>query len=163
MQAGRTGERTKSMKAIKKTENVIEEKAKKEEAEQRQDVIIIDPENDYGLLAFGVADFLAERTAERFEVVTDDMKLETVVQIVRRIECSTHKEAVKMLQVLFLANGCFAEAEDLDLLWMCAEQDEKAFDYFYDSLTDTGVFEKMDITILFDEAGEHVLIPFRNC
>ena len=34
------------MKAIKKTENVIEEKAKKEEAEQRQDVIIIDPDND---------------------------------------------------------------------------------------------------------------------
>ena len=150
------------MKAIKKTEDVTEENTKKEEKKAAQDVIVIDPEKDYGSLAFSVADFLAERTAERFDRALDETELETVVQIVRRLECSSHEEATKMLQMLFLANDGIAEAEDLDLLWICAEHDGKAFDYFVDSLSRTDVFERLDIALILDDAREQVFLPFRK-
>ena len=153
-----TGERTKSMKAIKKTENVVGEKKEKEEV--KQELIVIDPDNE--LLAFSVADFLAERTAERLDRAFDEMELETVAQIVRRLECCSHEEAAKMLQMIFLANESIAEAEDLDLLWICVEHDERTFDYFIHSLSHTDIFEKLDIaaTVLLDDASEQVFLPF---
>ena len=150
------------MKAIKKAKNVIEENEKKEVKEQDQDGIVIDPEHGLGLLAFSVADFLAERTAERFDCAIDETELDTVTQIIGRIECSSHEEAAKMIQMLFLAKGYVAEAEDLDLLWICSEYDEKAFDYFIDSLGKTDVFERLDVAMLLNDVSKHIALPFHT-
>lgn len=150
------------MKAIKKAENVIDENAKKGENELDQDVIVIEPGEGIELLAFSVADFLAERTAERFDRALDETELETVMQIIGRIECSSNEEAAKLIQMLFLAKGYVAEAEDLDLLWICSEHDEKTFDYFVYSLKKTDVFERLDMAVFLNDVREQIAFPSRS-
>ena len=150
------------MKAIKKAENVIDENAKKGESELDQDVIVIEPGEGIELLAFSVADFLAERTAERFDRALDETELETAMQIIGRIECSSHEEAAKLIQMLFLAKGYVAEAEDLDLLWICSEHDEKTFDYFVYSLKKTDVFERLDMAVFLNDVREQIAFPSRS-
>ena len=77
------------MKAIKKAENVIDENAKKGENELDQGVIVIEPGEGIELLAFSVADFLAERTAERFDRALDETELETVMLFIA--QCNYRK------------------------------------------------------------------------
>ena len=57
------------MKTIRKTENVIEENPEKDEKDMKQDVTVIYPHKGYNGLVSEVVEFLAERTAERFDSI----------------------------------------------------------------------------------------------
>ena len=149
------------MKSIKKAENVIEENAGKEWKKTEQNVIVIDPHRHYDGLVSEIVGFLAERTAERFDIISDDMELSIFTQVARRLAFSSPEETVKMLQMLFLANGYTAEAEYLDILWMIAGHDEKAFDHFVDSLAHTEEFDMPWIVGSSDDVKEKVFLPFR--
>ena len=64
--------------------------------------------------------------------------------------------------MLFLAKGYVAEAEDLDLLWICSEHDEKTFDYFVYSLKKTDVFERLDMAVFLNDVREQIAFPSRS-
>lgn len=149
------------MKSIKKAENVIEENAREEWKKAEQNVIVIDPHRHYDGLVSEIVGFLAERTAERFDIISDDMALCILVQVRRRLAFSSNEEKVKMLQMLFLANGYFAVAEDLDILWMIAGHDEKVFDHFIDSMANAEGSKIPGIAGSSDDVEEKVFLPFR--
>ena len=77
---------------------------------------------------------------ESFEEMTDGMDANTVEEIILRMKYADNSEAVRMLQSMFLVTGDVRAAEELDLIGICADFDDSAYDVFIDELFDTEMF-----------------------
>ena len=83
---------------------------------------------------------LAISAYESFEEMTDGMDANTVEEIILRMKYADNSEAVRMLQSMFLVTGNVRAAEELDLIGICADFDDSAYDVFIDELFDTEMF-----------------------
>ena len=77
-----------------------------------------------------IAYTIAVRSAQRFMTISECMDDASIRKILSTIEEMPSREAVKMLQALFIADGMILESEDLDLIDMCAEFCKDVYDYF---------------------------------
>jgi hypothetical protein len=84
-------------------------------------------------VAVEVASFMAHKTAERFTDMVDGKRFSDIRQMVVGIQESDPVDAVRMLQIAFFSHGMTAEAEDLEILDICAGIDSDIHEYFIDS------------------------------
>lgn len=75
---------------------------------------------------------LAVRTAERFIEMAEGMDNASVRMILSTVEDMPSREAVRLLQSIFIFNDRFYEADDLGLLDLCAKYSKDVYDYFTD-------------------------------
>ena len=88
-----------------------------------------------------IAYTIAVRSAQRFMTISECMDDASIRKILSTIEEMPSREAVKMLQALFIADGMILESEDLDLIDMCAEFCKDVYDYFTDFFLQTDEIE----------------------
>lgn len=84
-------------------------------------------------VAVEVASFMAHKTAERFTGMMDGKRFSDIRQMIVSIQESNPVDAVRMLQMAFFSHGMTAEAEDLEILDICACIDSDIHEYFIDS------------------------------
>ena len=84
-------------------------------------------------VAVEVASFMAHKTAERFADMVNGRRFSDIMQMVGGIQEADPVEAVRMLQMSFFSHGMTAEAEDLEILDICAGIDSDIHEYFIDS------------------------------
>ena len=84
-------------------------------------------------VAIEVASFMAHKTAERFADMVNGRRFSDIMQMVGGIQEADPAEAVRMLQMSFFSHGMTAEAEDLEILDICAGIDSDIHEYFIDS------------------------------
>ncbi len=84
-------------------------------------------------VAIEVASFMAHKTAERFADMVNGRRFSDIMQMVGGIQEADPVEAVRMLQMSFFSHGMTAEAEDLEILDICAGIDSDIHEYFIDS------------------------------
>ena len=80
------------------------------------------------ILASEIVFSLAGKAAESFTNAVDGLNLISIKQLIGRLENAMPKDAVSMLQAVFLSNGKRTDAEMLDLLDICEEHYEGAYD-----------------------------------
>ena len=102
-------------------------------------------------LAYRIASYLAEITAERFAEAVSDMETETIEEIMMRMQNVDAEALVGMLQVLFIAKGMKYAAEDLDILSVCESYDETSCCFFQDALEDTKEFEWFRLKCMLED------------
>lgn len=83
---------------------------------------------------------LAISAYESFEEMTDGMDANIVEEVILRMKYSDNSVAVRKLQSMFLVTGNVRAAEELDLIGICADFDDSAYDVFIDELFDTEMF-----------------------
>ena len=83
-------------------------------------------------VAIEVASFMAHKTAERFADMVNGRRFSDIMQMVGGIQEADPVEAVRMLQMSFFSHGMTAEAEDLEILDICAGIDSDIHEYFID-------------------------------
>ena len=84
-------------------------------------------------VAVEVASFMAHKTAERFADMVSGRRFSDIMQMVGSIQEADPVEAVRMLQMSFFSHGMTAEAEDLEILDICATIDSDIHEYFIDA------------------------------
>ena len=84
-------------------------------------------------VAVEVASFMAHNTAERFADMVNGRRFSDIMQMVGGIQEADPVEAVRMLQMSFFSHGMTTEAEDLEILDICAGIDSDIHEYFIDS------------------------------
>ena len=84
-------------------------------------------------VAVEVASFMAHKTADRFTDMVDGKRFSDIRQMIVSIQESDPVDAVRMLQMAFFSHGMTAEAEDLEILDICAGIDSDIHEYFIDS------------------------------
>ena len=84
-------------------------------------------------VAIEVASFMAHKTAERFADMVNGRRFSDIMQMIERIQETDPVDAVRMLQMSFFSHGMTAEAEDLEIIDICASIDSDIHDYFIDS------------------------------
>ena len=84
---------------------------------------------------------LAEMAAKRFREKVKDMSQKEINVLVRPLDCRSPKFTYGMLKLFFLVSGDKNMAEVLDLVSVCAEYDECAYDSFYDYFVDTDIMD----------------------
>lgn len=84
-------------------------------------------------VAIEVASFMAHKTVERFADMVNGRRFSDIMQMVGGIQEADPVEAVRMLQMSFFSHGMTAEAEDLEILDICAGIDSDIHEYFIDS------------------------------
>lgn len=84
-------------------------------------------------VAVEVASFLAHKTAERFADMVSGRRFSDIMQMIANIQETDPVDAVRMLQMVFFSHGMTAEAEDLEILDICAGIDSDIHEYFIDS------------------------------
>lgn len=84
-------------------------------------------------VAIEVASFMAHKTAERFADMVNGRRFSDIMQMVGGIQEADPVEAVRMLQMSFFSHGMTAEAEDLEILDICAGIDSDIHEFFIDS------------------------------
>ena len=89
------------------------------------------------ILASEIVFSLAGKAAESFTNAVDGLNLISIKQLIGRLEDAMPKDAVSMLQAVFLSNGKRTDAEMLDLLDICAEHYEGSYDEFMDMFFQT--------------------------
>jgi len=72
-------------------------------------------------------------TGERFTDMVDGKRLSDIRQMVVSIQESDPVDAVRMLRMTFFSHGMTVEAEDLEILDICAGIDSDIHEYFIDS------------------------------
>ena len=130
--------------AITKMENESDE----DKASLKEETCDMRPQEE---MSCDIAIHLAYMTESRFEDMIEGMEIDTIKQLVRRIENTEAEAAVKMLQTMFLARGMVDAAIDLDILKICADYDEDAYEFFVDVLYDSDVFDWFSVECLFDD------------
>ena len=131
------------------------EKHQQEAADGCDDGIITSRElSPAGMLAYNIADHLAEVTAERFSEMIDGMDMDIAMQIVRRLQASDAESMVGMLQEMFLVKGMVHAAEELDLLRECEEYEESVYWRFLDVLSDREVFAFFRVKNMIENCSE---------
>ena len=113
-------------------------------------VIKVERDSD-SKLAYRIASYLAEVTAERFAEAVLDMEMETIEEIMMRMQNADSEALVGMLQVLFIAKGMKYAAEDLDLLIECDGFDDTSYFFFQDELADTKEFEWFRLKCMLED------------
>ena len=83
-------------------------------------------------VAIEVASFMAHKTAERFADMVSGRRFSDIMQMVAGIQETDPVDAVRMLQMSFFSHGMTAEAEDLEILDICAGIDSDIHEYFID-------------------------------
>ena len=89
------------------------------------------------ILASEIVFSLAGKAGESFTNAVDGLNLISIKQLIGRLENATSKDAVRMLQAVFLSNGKRTDAEMLDLLDICEEHYEGSYDEFMDMFFET--------------------------
>ncbi len=84
-------------------------------------------------VAIEIASFMAHKTAERFADMVNGRRFSDIMQMIERIQETDPVDAVRMLQMSFFSHGMTAEAEDLEIIDICASIDSDIHDYFIDS------------------------------
>lgn len=119
--------------------NVIEDKIIDEDMEK--DIPEWEP-TEVEQLSSSIGFFIAEMAAERFQAAVKGMDQKAINTLVRAIETGSRTlGAVPLLKMFFLVAGDKLMAEVIDLVGVCAEYDECAYDMFYDALTDTDIMD----------------------
>ena len=88
-------------------------------------------------LAADIVFCLAEKAGDSFTNAVDGLNIISIKQLISRLEDAGSAEAVSMLQAVFLSNGKRTDAEMLDLLDLCEDHYEGAYDDFMDSFFQT--------------------------
>jgi len=78
----------------------------------------------------------------------------SIKQLIGRLEDAMPRDAVSMLQAVFLSNGKRTDAEMLDMLDICAEHYEDAHDEFVDMLFQTDEIDWFAVEHWLDEYTE---------
>lgn len=146
--AGRSGRKeSKMIKPIKIKKNNSEKNSKPEKTADEISIFInlddLEPAPEsapkYGcdmspeeILASEIVFSLAGKAAESFTNAVDGLNLISIKQLIGRLENAMPKDAVSMLQAVFLSNGKRTDAEMLDLLDICEEHYEGSYDEFVD-------------------------------
>lgn len=144
-------ERTAAESLNKEISNVGEESTENDNQITDQAYDDITPVED---LAWTIGGFLADRTAERFSEMVNGKEIALIKCIVHRLEHSRPKEAVKMIQMMFMVSGMEHAAEDLDILEYCHKQTDCSYDFFIDDLFQTDVFDWFLVDNWIDEGIE---------
>ena len=84
-------------------------------------------------VAVEVASFMAHKTAERFADMVNGRRFSDIMQMIGSIQEADPVDAVRMLQMGFFSNGMTAEAEDLEIIDICAGIDSDIHEYFIDA------------------------------
>ena len=106
------------------------------------------------ILASEIVFFLAEKAANSFTKAMDGLNLLSIKQLIGRLEDEMPKDAVSMLQAVFLSNGKRTDAEVLDLLDICAEHYEGSYDEFVDMFFQTDEIDWFAVEHWLDEYTE---------
>ena len=106
------------------------------------------------ILASEIVFLLAGKAGESFTNAVDGLNLISIKQLIGRLENATSKDAVKMLQAVFLSNGKRTDAEMLDLLDICEEHYEGSYDEFMDMFFQTDEIDWFVMDNWFDEYRE---------
>ena len=104
-------------------------------------------------VAVEVASFMAHKTAERFAVMVDGRRFSDIVQMIGRIQEADPVEAVRMLQMAFFSHGMTAEAEDLEILDICAAIDSDTHECFIDAFMQEDQIDWFAVECWIDEAN----------
>lgn len=88
------------------------------------------------ILASEIVFSLAEKAADSFINAVDGLNLISIKQLIGRLEDEMPKDAVRMLQAVFLSNGKRTDAEMLDMLDICEEHYWYTFTAYGDELLD---------------------------
>ena len=86
-------------------------------------------------VAIEIASFMAHKTAERFADMVNGRRFSDIMQMIERIQETDPVDAVRMLQMSFFSHGMTAEAEDLEIIDICASIDSDIHDYCIDSFS----------------------------
>ena len=106
------------------------------------------------ILASEIVFSLAEKAAESFTNAVDGLNLISIKQLIGRLENAMPKDAVSMLQAVFLSNGKRTDAEMLDLLDICAEHYEGSYDEFVDMFFESDEIDWFAAEHWLDEYAE---------
>ena len=117
-----------------------EEKTIKQDVGKNLDDTIDDYElSDVEKLSDMITYILAEMAAKRFQEKVKGMSKKEINVLVRPLDCRSPKFTYGMLKMFFLVSGDKNMADILDLVNVCAEYDECAYDSFYDYFVDTDI------------------------
>jgi hypothetical protein len=106
------------------------------------------------ILASEIVFSLAGKAAEGFTNAVDGLNLISIKQLIGRLEEAVPRDAVSMLQAVFLSNGKRTDAEMLDLLDICAEHYEGSYDEFVDMFFQTDEIDWFAVEHWLDEYAE---------
>ena len=141
------------MKNIIKLVDVIAQEEEREEADKLSEAFSNDEErgsdqecDDWNLtpaeeLSLRISTDLADMTAARFSEMVEGMEIDYIESIVRRLNHTNHKTAVRMIQGMFLIKGYEDAALSLDFLMACQEHVDEIYDWFIEDLFETRFFE----------------------
>ena len=95
---------------------------------------------------------VAEMVANRFQAAVKGMDQRAINALVRAIEAGSRAYgSVPLLKMFFLIAGDKLMAEVIDLVGVCAEYDDCAYDMFYDYLIETDIMDWNVIESIFEE------------
>ena len=109
------------MKVIKKDKDVIAKEEERKEADKLNEELYntgipeemtddVSDESEWELspvedMSIQIAGYLSDLTSKRFAEMVDGMEVDTIKQIVGRLNGAGHEEAVRMMQAMFLISG----------------------------------------------------------
>ena len=105
------------------------------------------------------AGYLSELTSERFAAMVDGMEVDTIKQIVGRLNGAGHEEAVRMMQAMFLISGMEYAAEDLDILSFIEDFDECVYDFFINDIFSMDFFDWFLTEMCLEKAYKPACLP----
>ena len=161
------------MKNIVNCMNVITKEEKREEAdrlrdefykagnesfEQETDDMEMTPVEELTGLIISQLVYSAYRS---FDEMIDGLAIATIKDILCRMNHSSNDLAVRMLQSMFLITGNVSAAEELDIIGICAEFDDSAYDLFIDELFQTDLFDWFLVEKCLEDAYERPCMSAR--
>lgn len=163
------------MKVIKKDKDVIAKEEERKEADKLNEEFYntgipeemtddVSDESEWELssvedMSIQIAGYLSELTSERFAAMVDGMEVDTIKQIVGRLNGAGHEEAVRMMQAMFLISGMEYAAEDLDILSFIEDFDECVYDFFINDIFSTDFFDWFLTEMCLEKAYKPACLP----
>ena len=163
------------MKVIKKDKDVIAKEEERKEADKLNEEFYntgipeemtddASDESEWELspvedMSIQIAGYLSDLTSERFAAMVDGMEVDTIKQIVGRLNGAGHEEAVRMMQAMFLISGMEYAAEDLDILSFIEDFDECVYDFFIDDIFSTDFFDWFLTEMCLEKAYKPACLP----
>ena len=96
---------------------------------------------------------MAHKTADRFTDMMDGKRFSDIRQMIVSIQEADPVDAVRMMQMAFFSHGMTAEAEDLEILDICAGIDPDIHEYFIDSFMQEEDIDWFAVENWIDEAN----------
>ena len=98
---------------------------------------------------------IADLAANRFKEMTKELDQKKINVLARGIDRCRPVEAIALLKMFFLVAGDKSLADIMDIIDMCADYDEIAYDLFFDSFADTDIMDwNLVDSWLEDECGD---------